>query len=86
MVKGIEIAGLEKNPGKSGKSGRSGIIRKKSGKNLGKSGNRIKFRIRKLSYHIQEVNYKFCEEMLLKLLKYEDLRSAPSKKKKKRDF
>ena len=58
-------------------------IRKNSGK---KSGNRMNIRKRKPSYHIREVNHPFCEEIWSKLLKYENLRSAPSKKKKKENF
>ena len=53
----------------------------KSGKN---------FRNEKSSYDIWEVKHPFCEEIWLKLLKSEDLRSAPVRKKKlkkkKRDF
>ena len=53
-------------------------IRKNPGK---KSGNRMNFRKRKPSYHIWEVNHPFCEEIWSKLLKYEDLRNAPLRKK-----
>ena len=63
MINNIEIWKFEnlkiwENPEKSGK----------------KFGNRIKIRIRRLSYHIWEVNHKSCEETWSKPLKSEDLR------------
>ena len=61
-----EIWRFDENPEKSGK----------------KSGNRINFRNEKSSYDIWEVKHPFREEIWSKLLKSEDLRSAPLRKKK----
>ena len=41
---------------------------------------------RKSSYHICEVNRPFCEEIGSKMLKFEDLRSAPLKRLKRDIF
>ena len=54
---------------------------RKSGKIWKKSRNRMKFRKRRLSYHIFEVKHWICEEIGLKRLKPEDLRSVLRKSK-----
>ena len=55
----------------------------KSGKNR---KNWINFRKGKSSYHIWQVNHPFCKEIWSKLLKSEGLRSAPLRKKKKKEI
>ena len=59
----------------------------KSGKIRGKKfGNRMNFLKSKSSYHIWILNHSFCQEICLKLMRYEDLRSAPSKKKTQKNM
>ena len=68
---------------KYGQNWRNLKIWRKSGKNRKKSGNRMRFRKRRLLYLIWEVNHGICQEIWLKPLKSEDLRSVLEKSRNK---